>query len=131
MWYDEVGSGGLLWRVNVLPGRPHDSSREERMNDRRIGTRRVRWLAMLGVVAAVSAVAWTAAEPRRQRAGKRARRPRNVLKTGQAAPDFELAVLKCARNKKGERVGKITKERVRLSSFRGRQSVVVFFSSYT
>ena len=40
-------------------------------------------------------------------------------------------MLKFAKNDKGELVGKITDEKVRLSGFRGRQSVVVFFSSYT
>ncbi len=86
---------------------------------------------MLGAVAVASAVAWSAAQTRPKRAGRSARRPPSALKIGQAAPDFELAILKFAKNEKGELVGTITDEKVRLSGFRGRQSVVVFFSSYT
>ena len=47
------------------------------------------------------------------------------------APDFELPVLKFEKDKKGQLLGRITEERVKLSSFRGKRSVVLFLSSYT
>ena len=76
------------------------------------------------------AVGWALAQ-QRERRPRGGRRTRNILKVGQPAPDFELPVLKFEKDKEGELVGKITDEKVKLSSFRGQQSVVVFFSSYT
>ncbi len=61
--------------------------------------------------------------PRKQRAAQ--------LKVGQLAPDFELPVLKEEKNEKGEKVARITSKKVKLSSFRGKKLVCVFFSSYT
>lgn len=76
------------------------------------------------------ALGWALAQQGVRRPGSD-RWSRGILKPGQPAPDFELPVLKFEKDKEGELVGKITDEKVKLSSFRGRQSVVVFFSSYT
>ena len=100
------------------------------MNGARLSGRAVWRTAIVAAVLGLMAVGWALAQ-QRQRRPRGARRPRNILKVGQPAPDFELPVLKFEKDKKGELVGKITDEKVKLSSFRGRQSVVVFFSSYT
>ena len=100
------------------------------MNGARLSRRAVWRAALLAGVMVVMAVGWSLAQQRegRPRGG---RWSRNLLKAGQPAPDFELPVLKFEKDKKGELVGKITDEKVKLSSFRGKRSVVVFFSSYT
>ena len=50
---------------------------------------------------------------------------------GQVAPDFELPRLSLVKGKKGKRIGKISSEKVKLSSFRGKKPVCLIFSSYT
>ncbi len=50
---------------------------------------------------------------------------------GQVAPDFELPRLSLVKDKKGKRIGKISSEKVKLSSFRGKKPVCLIFSSYT
>ncbi len=60
------------------------------------------------------------------------RRPRGPqLKVGQAAPDIELSPLTFKKNDKGEMVGMISTEKVKLSAFKGKAPVVIFSSSYT
>ena len=55
---------------------------------------------------------------------------KGVLKPGQMAPDFTLPRL--ALVKEGEKtVGKVSKETVKLSSFRGKKPVLLILSSYT
>lgn len=61
--------------------------------------------------------------------GRRFSRP--TLKVGQAAPDFELPILKEGQDAEGNKVNRITDEKIKLSSFRGKKIVCVFFSSYT
>ena len=71
-------------------------------------------------------------QPSQQHDRNRVRRPRQAtLKVGQAAPDFELPMLSGARDRKGEQVWRLTETKVKLSSFRGKKLVCVFFSSYT
>lgn len=53
------------------------------------------------------------------------------VEIGKPAPDFELPLLKQEVNEKGEKVGRITDAKVRLSSFRGKKVVCLFTSSYT
>lgn len=99
------------------------------MNGARL-SRRAAWrTALIAAVLVSMAVGWSLAQQRERPRG--GRWSRNVLKAGQPAPDFELPVLKFEKDKEGELVGKITDEKVKLSSFRGKRSVVVFFSSYT
>ena len=100
------------------------------MNGARMSRRAVWRTALIAGVMVLMTVGWALAQ-RRGRRPRGGRSSRNTLKVGQSAPDFELPVLKFEKDKKGELVGKITDEKVKLSSFRGRQSVVVFFSSYT
>jgi len=100
------------------------------MNGARLSGRAVWRTALIAGVMGLMAVGWALAQ-QRERRPRGGRRARNILKAGQPAPDFELPVLKFEKDKEGELVGKITDEKVKLSSFRGRQSVVVFFSSYT
>ena len=54
-----------------------------------------------------------------------------LLKKGQDAPDFELPLLVEETDKAGNKANRITDKKVKLSSFRGKQLVCVFFSSYT
>jgi len=53
------------------------------------------------------------------------------LKVGQDAPEIELSPLTFAKNDKGEMVGTIGTEKVKLSTYKGKAPVVVFSSSYT
>jgi len=56
---------------------------------------------------------------------------RPEVKVGAEAPDFELPWLKLEKDAKGQIAGKISKEKVKLSSFRGKKVVCIFSSSYT
>jgi hypothetical protein len=53
------------------------------------------------------------------------------LELGKPAQDFELPLLKWAEDEKGEKVGRITDEKIKLSSYRGKKVVCLFMSSYT
>ncbi len=90
-------------------------------------------LATVGLVAAmILACAGPSAGQRRERPRRRGtRRSRPTLKVGQAAPDFELPILKEGKDAEGNKVNRITGEKIKLSSFRGKKVVCVFFSSYT
>ena len=63
------------------------------------------------------------------------RRPdAKMLQPGQPAPDFELARLVIERDKEGKAVGKVSEDRVKLSSLSasaGAKPVCLIFSSYT
>ena len=50
---------------------------------------------------------------------------------GKPAPDFELPLLKEETNARGEKLNRITDEKVKLSSLFGKQTIVLFMSSYT
>ncbi len=54
-----------------------------------------------------------------------------MLKVGQDAPDFEIATLTLEKNDEGVIVGKISKDKVKLSSHEGKKIVCIFSSSYT
>lgn len=90
-------------------------------------------LAMAGLLGAmILACAGPSAGQRRERPERRGtRRSRRTLKVGQAAPDFELPILKEGKDAEGNKVNRITDEKIKLSSFRGKKVVCVFFSSYT
>lgn len=53
------------------------------------------------------------------------------IKVGQEAPDFDLPKLIITRNKEGKPIGKISEEKIKLSSFRGKKPVCMIMSSYT
>jgi len=50
---------------------------------------------------------------------------------GRLAPDFTLPRLKFDTDSQGKTVGRITTEKVVLSSFRGKKPVCLILSSYT
>ena len=102
----------------------------DHMNGVRLSSRAVWRTALVTGIMVLVTVGWALAQ-QRQRRLRGGRRLRNILEAGQLAPDFELPVLRFEKGKKGELVGKITDRRIKLSSFRRKQSVVVFFSSYT
>jgi len=88
--------------------------------------------AALGVAVAVASAAETGTSAERSPADRADRRPAMVqLEPGDEAPDFELPRLALEKNSKGEVVGKVSDETVRLSSFRGKRAVVLISSSYT
>jgi hypothetical protein len=98
------------------------------------------WLLMM---ACMAGLAWLALAPQARgqppksdaaNAGpqqKPAGRWVSKLEIGKPAPDFELPMLKSELNEKGEKVDRITDEKVKLSSFRGKKVVCLFMSSYT
>ena len=67
------------------------------------------------------------------RSGRSARsRPADIrIKVGRVAPDFTLPRLKFSTDSDGKTVGRITTEKVALSSFRGKKPVCLILSSYT
>ena len=83
------------------------------------------------LLAAATILAAAGAGLAQNRKSDRAERFGKALEVGQTAPDFELAILTFKNNEKNERVGVITDKKVKLSSFRGRKAVVLWFSSYT
>ena len=60
------------------------------------------------------------------------RKPGGVfLEPGQEAPDLTLPRLAVETDKDGNPAGKVSDQKVTVSSFRGKKPVVVIFSSYT
>lgn len=53
------------------------------------------------------------------------------IKVGEPAPDFELPRLIISRDSQGKPIGKISEEKIKLSSFRGKKPVCMIMSSYT
>ncbi len=99
-------------------------------------SRRIRPIVLLAIVAtAMGALAATVEKtaPVKKKAPARRVSPwsRGLLPVGQEAPDFELAVLTAGEDEKGNKVNRITDEKIKLSSFRGKKLVCVFLSSYT
>lgn len=50
---------------------------------------------------------------------------------GEEAPDFELPVLTLTTDADGKPIGKVSDEKIKLSSFRGKKPVCLIMSSYT
>lgn len=50
---------------------------------------------------------------------------------GEEAPDFELPVLTLTTDADGKPIGKLSDEKIKLSSFRGKKPVCLIMSSYT
>ena len=63
--------------------------------------------------------------------GRRASSGASAITVGEAAPDFELPKLIITRDAAGNPIGKISEEKIQLSSFRGKKPVCVIMSSYT
>ncbi len=59
------------------------------------------------------------------------RRPDLAHWIGKPAPDFELPLLMQQANENGDKVAGMSREKIRLSSFRGKKVVCLFLSSYT
>ena len=91
-----------------------------------------RWTVAL---AAAAALLWAgvAMAAERQRRSARPRRPGSKvsLKVGQPAPEIALAPLTFEKDANGEMVGRIGRQKIKLSAFRARAPVVIFSSSYT
>ncbi len=99
----------------------------------------------LALVALSAQLGWAAekraARPRSQPAAERRARHHKrraksrpafkPIKLGQLAPDFQLPRLKFETDKQGKTIGRISAEKVALSSFRGKKPVFLIFSSYT
>jgi len=101
------------------------------MRERTNGLESFRWAAAATVLVGMAASLCLAAPPQRGRP-TRGRRTRGVsLKPGDAAPDFELPILTLVKGKDGQKVGKISKNKIKLSSFRNKRVVCIFSSSYT
>ncbi|MBM4017279.1 MAG: hypothetical protein FJ288_02970 [Planctomycetes bacterium] len=54
-----------------------------------------------------------------------------MLQPGQPAPDVELPRLVVEKGQDGQSLGKLSREKVKLSSFAGRKPVCLIFTSYT
>ncbi len=83
---------------------------------------------LLVAVGMLASAAWSAKKPRSRRANPRSKVD---LKPGQPAPDVALSPLTFKTNDKGEEVGTIGLEKVKLSDFKGKAPIVIFSSSYT
>lgn len=81
-----------------------------------------RLLGCLGVFCLFFAVAVFGAGEEKKPAG---------ITVGKPAPDFDLPKLAIGRDADGEPIGKISEEKIRLSSFFGKKPVCVIMSSYT
>ena len=94
--------------------------------------RRLRWITPALAFAAMMTLALSSAgaQPARRTGGRR-RMMRPTIRPGTEAPDFELPRLTLEKGANGKVVGKISKEKVKLSSFRGKKVVCIFSSSYT
>ncbi len=63
--------------------------------------------------------------------GRRAGSGAEAIKVGEIAPDFELPRLIITRDADGNPIGKVSEEKIKLSSFRGKKPVCLIMSSYT
>ncbi len=63
--------------------------------------------------------------------GRRASSGAGAITVGELAPDFELPRLIITRDADGNPIGKISEEKIKLSSFRGKKPVCLIMSSYT
>ncbi len=93
-------------------------------------------VAVLGIAILTvlfSQPAWPAARrtgQTRERPNRNAGNP--LVKPGEYAPDFDLPMLTFATDAEGKSIGVISeKDRIRLSSFRGKRPVCLIMSSYT
>lgn len=93
----------------------------------------VRFEGLLGAAClAATAIAVCVGAGQRQVSGRRGRRrAAPQIKPGMTAPDFQLARLTLKDDGRGGKVGVLSEEKVRLSSFRGKRAVCIFSSSYT
>lgn len=87
-------------------------------------------LLAAGFLLAAVGIALAADAPDKAVRGRRAKRL-PAIRVGQMAPDFELPLLKEQKGPKGEKLYRISKEKIKLSSFRGKKVVCLFMSSYT
>ena len=82
---------------------------------------------IVAVMPFLSQTASAAGNPSRQKGGSNP-----LVKMGEYAPDFELPRLVLSTDSDGKPIGVINdKDKVRLSSFRGKKPVCLIMSSYT
>ena len=95
--------------------------------------KRVAVLGIAALMVMLSRPAWPAARSggqTRERPNRSADNP--LVKPGEYAPDFDLPKLTFATDAAGKAIGVISeKDRIRLSSFRGKKPVCLIMSSYT
>ena len=103
---------------------------------RKVGPSVARGVPVLSIAALMvmlTGPAWTASRPggqTRERPNRSADNP--LVKPGEYAPDFDLPRLTFATDAEGKSIGVISeKDRIRLSSFRGKKPVCLIMSSYT
>ena len=86
---------------------------------------------LLACLAAALVLAQVAAAPRAPRRRPGGRRWEPVLTIGQDAPDAELPRLAFEKTKDGGVIGRVSSEKVKLSSVWAGKPVCLFMSSYT
>ena len=93
--------------------------------------KRREWRVLLACLAAALVLVQVAAAPRdpRRRPGERRIPPPLVI--GQKAPDVELPRLVLTKTKDGNLLGKLSEEKVKLSSAWSKRPACLFVSSYT
>lgn len=96
--------------------------------------RRIRFLRpaavlLVATVVLACSVAWAEEKPRPVRRGPR--RGGVTLEPGQVAPEVALHPLVFKTSDKGEEIGTIGQEKVKLSDYRHKAPIVIFSSSYT
>ena len=88
--------------------------------------------AVLLVPAVLAAAPGNAPSPQPANPQQGPRRPdAKMLQPRQPAPDFELPRLFIEKDKDGNAAGKVSQEKVRLSSLAGAKPVCLIFTSYT
>ena len=90
-----------------------------------------RVIGLMGVVCFVAAVAVLLFADGGFAQGRRVSLGASGITVGEAAPDFELPMLIMTRDADGNPIGKISEEKIRLSSFQGKKPVCMIMSSYT
>ena len=93
------------------------------------GCRRV--IGLVGAVCFLVAVVILLCADGASAQGRRPVSGASAIKVGEPAPDFELPKLIITRDADGNPIGRISEEKTRLSSFRGKKPVCLIMSSYT
>ncbi len=93
------------------------------------GCRRV--IGLMGLVCFLVAVVILLCADGAFAQGRRPSSGTSAIKVGEPAPDFELPRLIITRDADGNPISKISAEKIKLSSFRGKKPVCLIMSSYT
>ncbi len=90
-----------------------------------------RVIGLTGVVCFLVAVVILLCADGASAQGRRPSAGAAAIKIGEPAPDFELPKLIITRDADGNPIGKVSEEKIKLSSFRGKKPVCLIMSSYT